>query len=200
MPTSTPIPNVLPIYPIKEQIIFPYMVLPIFFTREFSPIIEEAMRTDQLLGTIYCPGSAEICTYDEHPRIGTVCKINQLIKFPNGGGKVIIEGLHRFVMKAPLANEPCLKVAIELVREDEVKGLVAEALVQSVNALLKIAMAYGRPLPEDVMKLIDRIEDPGRLADMITVYMGVSIEVQQQLLATLDPIERLKSVYLHLTT
>ncbi len=199
MPTNIQIPSILPIYPIKEQIVFPYMVLPIFFTRETTPVIEEAMRTDQLLGTVYCPGNNGLCTFNEHPRIGTVCKINQLIKFPNGGGKATIEGLQRFTMKAPVADEPCLKVSIELVQEQEMKGLVAEALVQSVNALLKISLAYGRPLPEDVMKMIDRIEDPGRLADMITVYMGVSIDIQQELLSTIDPVERLKSVYLHLT-
>ncbi|HEY5672541.1 MAG TPA: endopeptidase La [Malonomonas sp.] len=198
MVNNPAIPTILPVYPIKEQIVFPYMVLPIFFTSETTPIIEEAMRNDQLLGTIYCPGEAGICSFDEHPRIGTVCKINQLIKFPNGGGKATIEGLHRFVMKAPVTTDPCLKVAIELLPEEAGKGLVSDALIQSVNALLKIAMVYGRPLPEDVLKMIDRIDDPGRLADMVSVYMGVSIEVQQQLLATIDPIERLKSVYLHL--
>lgn len=194
------IPKIIPIYPVKEQIVFPYMVLPVFFSRETTLIVEEAMRGDQLLGTVYCPGDRGVCSFDEHPRIGTVCKINQLIKFPSGGGKMTIEGLQRFVMKAPVTDEPCLKVAIELVPEKEVKGLVAEALVQSVNALLKIALAYGRPLPDDVMKMIDRIEDPGRLADMISVYMGIAIDVQQQLLAILDPVERLKSVYLHLTS
>jgi len=199
MPNPHQIPKVIPIYPIKEQIVFPYMVLPVFFTRETTPIIEEAMRGDQMLGTVYCPEQKGICTFEEHPKIGTVCKINQLIKFPNGGGKVTIEGLQRFVMKIQMTDDPCLKAAIELIQEQEVKGLVVDALVQSVNALLKIALAYGRPLPEDVMQMIDRIEDPGRLADMITVYMGVSPEVQQQLLSTIDPVERLKTVYLHLT-
>ncbi len=193
------IPKVLPIYPIKDQIVFPYMVLPIFFTKETTAIIEEAMRCDQLIGTVFCPGDKNICTFNEHSQVGTVCKINQLIKFPNGGGKAMIEGLHRFNLRAAVTDEPCLKAVIELIPESEQRGLVVEALVQSVNALLKIALAYGRPLPEDVMKMIDRIEDPGRLADMITVYMGADIETQQELLATIDTIDRLKSVYLHLT-
>ena len=199
MPNLPKIPNILPIYPIKEQIVFPYMVLPVFFTRETTSVIEEAMRSDQLIGTVFCPGPKSVCTFAEHPQIGTVCKINQLIKFPNGGGKVTIEGLQRFILKEPVTDDPCLKAAIELIPENEVKGLVAEALVQSVNALLKISLAYGRPLPKDVMQMIDRIEDPGRLADMICVYMGVSAQIQQQLLATVDPLERLKTVYLHLT-
>ncbi len=197
---KTQIPDVLPIYPLKEHIIFPYMVIPLFFSREAIVVIEEAMQGNQMIGAVYCPGPNNVCTFDEHPRIGTVCKINQLIKFPDGGGKVTIEGIQRFIMHTAVQTEPCLKAKIELVVEKEERGLVVEALVQSVNALLKIALAYGRPLPEDVLKMIDRIEDPGRLADLITVYLGVDPGIQQELLGILDPVERLKSVYMHLTT
>ncbi len=197
---STQIPKILPIYPLKEHIVFPYMVIPLFFPREAIVVIEEAMKDSQMIGAVYCPGPKNVCAFDEHPRIGTVCKINQLVKFPDGGGKVTIEGVQRFIMHAPVETTPCLKATIELVIEKEERGLVVDALVQSVNALLKIALAYGRPLPEDVLKMIDRIEDPGRLADLITVYLGVDPSAQQELLAILDPIERLKSVYMHLTT
>jgi len=197
---SAQIPKILPIYPLKEHIVFPYMVIPLFFPREAIVVIEEAMKDSQMIGAVYCPGPKGVCTFDEHPRIGTVCKINQLVKFPDGGGKVTIEGIQRFIMHAPVETSPCLKAVIELVAEKEERGLVVDALVQSVNALLKIALAYGRPLPEDVLKMIDRIEDPGRLADLITVYLGVDPGAQQQLLSILDPIERLKSVYMHLTT
>ncbi|NOY14196.1 MAG: endopeptidase La [Deltaproteobacteria bacterium] len=198
MPSPVSIPSVLPIYPIKEQIIFPYMVLPIFYTRGTAPIIEEAMRTDQLVGMVYCPGEKAICSFDDHPRVGTVCKINQLIKFPNGGGKATVEGISRFAMHSLVTQDPCLMTSIRPIPEQEAAGVVSEALVQSVNALLKIALAYGQPLPENLMKMIDRIDHPGRLADMIAVYIGIPIEVQQQLLTLVDPIERLKSVFLHL--
>lgn len=199
MSSSIAIPNVLPIYPIKEQIVFPYMVLPVFFAKETAAIIEEAMRKDQLLGVVYCPGSKNICTFEEHPRIGTVCKINQLIKFPNGGGKATVEGISRFALSSPVTHDPCLISSIRVIPEQDSPGVVSEALVKSVNALLKIALAYGQPLPEDVMNMIDRIEHPGRLADMVAVYIGISLDVQQQLLTILDPIERLKAVFIHLT-
>jgi ATP-dependent Lon protease len=197
---STQIPKILPIYPLKEHIVFPYMVIPLYFPREAIVVIEEAMKESQMIGAVFCPGPKNICSFDEHPRIGTVCKINQLIKFPDGGGKVTIEGIQRFIMHEAVAINPCLKATVELVIEKEERGLVVNALVQSVNALLKIALAYGRPLPEDVLKMIDRIEDPGRLADLITVYLGVDPGAQQELLSILDPIERLKSVYMHLTS
>ncbi|HKL49093.1 MAG TPA: endopeptidase La, partial [Desulfuromonadales bacterium] len=74
--------------------------------------------------------------------------------------------------------------------------LVSEALVQSINTLIKIAMANGRPLPTDVMKMIDRIEDPGRLADLVAVYLALPAPEQQRMLENLDPIERLKDVYI----
>jgi len=199
MPNNQPIPSVLPIYPIKDQIVFPYMVLPVFFSRETAAIIEEAMRNDQLIGMVYCPGKKSICSFEDHPRIGTVCKINQLIKFPNGGGKATVEGLSRFALNSPVTHDPCLMSSIRVIPEQESKGVVSEALVQSVNALLKIAIAYGQPLPDDVMKMIDRIDHPGRLADMVSVYIGISLEIQQQLLTIIDPIERLKSVFIHLT-
>jgi ATP-dependent Lon protease len=199
MPSSLPIPSVLPIYPIKEQIVFPYMVLPVFFASETTPIIEEAMRNDQLVGMVYCPGKKNICAFDDHPRIGTVCKINQLIKFPNGGGKATVEGISRFALNSLVTQDPCMMASIRVIPEQESQGVVSEALVQSVNALLKIALAYGQPLPDDVMKMIDRIEHPGRLADMVSVYIGISLDIQQQLLTIIDPIERLKSVFIHLT-
>jgi ATP-dependent Lon protease len=199
MTSNQPIPSVLPIYPVKEQIVYPYMVLPVFFSQQTAPIIEEAMKTDQLIGMVYCPGKKGLCNFEEHSRIGTVCKINQLIKFPNGGGKATVEGISRFAMNSLVTQEPCLMASIRAIPEQESGGVVSDALVQSVNALLKIAMAYGQPLPEDVMKMINRIDHPGRLADMIAVYIGIPVKNQQQLLAILDPIERLKSVFIHLT-
>ena len=65
---------------------------------------------------------------------------------------------------------------VEVIEERESRGPVTDALVQSVNALLKIALAYGRPLPGDVLKMIDRIENPGRLADLVAVYLNLELE------------------------
>ena len=93
------IPDVLPIYPVKEQVVFPYMVLPIFFNKDMAVIIEEAMLSEQLVGVVYCPKLNRICNFEDFPQVGTICKINQLVKFPNGGGKAILEGLKRFTLK-----------------------------------------------------------------------------------------------------
>jgi ATP-dependent Lon protease len=88
---------------------------------------------------------------------------------------------------------------LEPVREFAEKSMVSEALVGSLNALLKIALSYGRPLPDDVMKMIDFIDNPARLSDLVALYLNLPVEELQKLLETVDPLERLKKVYMHLT-
>ncbi len=196
-PSSTP--PVLPIYPIREQVVFPQMVFPLFVSARWMPVIEEAMEGEHLLGLVSCSEPVDSCRFEDLARIGTVCRINQIFRFPEGGCKVVIEGLKRIRLLGPTRTTPFFIARVEAVEEKESRGLVAEALVQSVNALLKIALAYGRPLPGDVLQMIDKIEEPGRLADLVAVYLNLDLPNQQQLLEILDPLERLKDVYLQLT-
>jgi ATP-dependent Lon protease len=194
------IPQTLPVYPVREQIVFPHMVFPMFIPLEGMAVVNEAMRSDHLIGLVSCGSEAEPCRYEELARIGTVCRINQIFRFPEGGCKVVFEGLKRIRLVAPAQRTPFILAMIKVEEENESQGLIAEALVQSVNALLKIALAYGRPLPGDVLKMIDQIEEPGRLADLVAVYLNLDLPNQQKLLDMLDPLERLKEVYLHLTS
>jgi len=197
---SLTIPPVLPIHPMREQVMFPHMVFPLFVKAEAMAMIDEAMRGEHLLGLDACFGADEICRPEEFSRIGTLCRINQIFRFPEGGCKVVVEGLKRIRIGGFTQERPFYRARIEVVEEHESRGLVSEALVQSVNALLKIALAYGRPLPGDVLKMIDQIEEAGRLADLVAVYLNLPLRDQQRILEILDPLERLKEVYLHLTS
>ena len=194
------IPPLLPIHPMREQVMFPHMVFPLFVQATAMPMIDEAMRGEHLLGLVACFGPNEPCRFEEFSRIGTLCRINQIFRFPEGGCKVMVEGLVRIRIRSFTQERPFHLARVESVEERESRGLVAEAMVQSVNALLKIALAYGRPLPGDVLKMIDQIEEAGRLADLVAVYLNLPLRDQQRILEVLDPIERLKEVYLHLTS
>jgi ATP-dependent Lon protease len=194
------LPTTIPIHPMREQVMFPHMVLPLFLPAAVMPMIEEVMRGEHLLGLFACNGVEGACRPQDLPPIGTLCRVTQLLRFPEGGCKMVVEGLRRIRLITVSRGEPFLEAVVGAVEEPEGGGLVAEALVQSVNALLKIALAYGRPLPGDVMKMIDQIEDPGRLADLVAVYLNLSLRDQQRVLEVLDPVERLKEVYLHLTS
>ncbi len=196
---STHLPPTLPVYPLRDQVVFPHMMFPLFVDAEAMGLIEEALRGDHLLAVAACFKERGVCAFDDLPRIATACRINQVFRFPEGGCKVVVEGRERIRLNRPTQQTPFLIAAIEPVAIPEGHGLVADALVQSVNSLLKIALAYGRPLPGDVLKMIDRLENPGRLADMVGVYLNLELREQQRLLEILDPVERLKEVYMHLT-
>ena len=196
--TSAPVVKILPIYAMHEHVIFPNMVFPLFVKAERLAQVEEAMQRDHLLGLALCRAERD-CRVADFATIGTLCQIRQIVRLPEGGGKVVLEGVKRIRIGVALQEEPWPLVQVELLDDEPSDGLVTEALMQSVNALLKIALAYGRPLPGDVLKMIDRIDEPGRLADLVTVYLSPDVAVQQRVLEMLNPLERLKEVYLLLT-
>ncbi len=193
------IPSRLAIYPLREHVAFPHMVFPLFISSLEMPQIEQCMSSSQLIGVVVCLTGSGPCRYEELSPVGTVCRINQIFRFPDGGGKIILEGLRRFRLVEGLGYSPFIEAHVEVIEEPDRQGMVTDALVQSVTTLLKLALAYGRPLPGDILKMIDKIGDPGSLADLVTVYLQLPLKSQQQLLETIDPLDRLKEVYLNLT-
>lgn len=193
------IPEVLPIYLIKDMVAFPYMIFPLFLKDEELAPFEEAMRHQNLIALFRQREKRAEGESAPWYETGTVCKINQIVKLPEGGAKLNLEGIARVKLERVVGESPCLLARIEPVREFAEKSVVSEALMQSLNALLKIALSYGRPLPDDVLKMIDYIDNPARFSDLVALYVTLSLDELQNLLETYDPIERLKKVYLHLT-
>jgi len=193
------IPEAIPVHPLKEMVAFPYMVVSLFIQETEIPPFEESIGYNNLVALVKTrpeggAGLEGLCT------IGTLCKVNKLIRLAEGGAKATVEGLCRVSLERLTAEKPFLLAAVEPIREFTEKTMVTEALVSSLNALLKIALSYGRPLPDDVMKMLDYIDNPARLADLVTLYINLPLEEQQMLLETVDPLERLKKVYMHLTS
>ncbi|HTP63918.1 MAG TPA: endopeptidase La [Geobacteraceae bacterium] len=196
---SIKLPEIVPLYPLKEMVAFPYMVITLYLSREELPIYEESAKYDNLIILIKArEGDVGTSAKTLH-EIGTACKIIQLSRLAEGGAKVVLEGLAR-VRVLSVHGFPIMLAEVELVREFTEKTMVSEALVSSLNALLKIALSYGKPLPDDVMKMIDFIDNPARLSDLVALYVNLPPEEQQVLLETVDPIDRLKKVYMQLTS
>jgi ATP-dependent Lon protease len=199
MPENTHIPEIVPLFPLKEMVAFPYMFFTIFLKDGEVPLFEESVNHNSLIALIKLkPEPSERLAESLH-QIGTVCRLTKLTRLPDGGAKVIMEGIARCRLLEITQTEPFVLARVEPIREFVEKTMVSEALVSSLSALLKIALSYGRPLPDDVMKMIDYIDNPARLADLVAIYVNLSMEEQQALLETIDPIERLKKVYAHLT-
>ncbi len=192
------IPEILPVFVLKELVVFPFMVFPLYLKREERLPFEKAFQFDSLIALF-----ARRDGSGEEPGgfhdIGTVCKVSQIVMLSDDGAKVMLEGQVRVRLKAVIQENPFLLARVESVREFFEKTMVSDALIHSLNGLLKIALSYGRPLPDDVMKMIDFIDSPAHLSDLVALYVPLSVDERQQLLETVDPLERLKKVYIHLT-
>ena len=194
------IPEILPLYIQKEMVVFPYMIFPVYVTERELRTFSEAEQYDQMIAMVLRhPDIRHDRQTDETGEIGTLCRVNQIKKVGEGKFKVTLEGMNRLLIRETEPTSTIMLAHCEVVREFVEKNLVSEALVQSLNALLKISLSHGKPLPEDVMKMIDYIDNPARLADLVALYVNLPLADLQELLETLDPLERLKKVYVHLT-
>jgi len=194
------IPERLPLYIQQEMVPFPYMVFPVYVNDRDVQTFTEADKYDKLVAVVLRrPADSAGDRAGEVSDIGTLCRVNQIKKVGDGKFKVTLEGLNRLQI---LETEPAGSITLarcDVVREFVEKNMVSEALVQSLNALLKISLSHGKPLPDDVMKMIDYIDNPARLSDLVALYVNLPISDLQELLETVDPLERLKKVYVHLT-
>ncbi len=196
---ATSIPEVLPLVPLEDTVAFPYMIFPLYLKEDDTLPYEEAARYQNYIALFRRREGVEAGKVSAFCDTGTVCKINQFIKLPEGGARVSLEGIARVRLQKILQETPYILARLETVREFAEKSIVSEALMQSLNALLKIAISYGRPLPDDVLKMIDYIDNPARFSDLVALYVTLPTDDLQTLLDTVDPIERLKKVYIYLT-
>ncbi len=198
---SYSIPPRLIFIPLKETIIFPYVVAPLFFqSDDVLSLLNKVVLENNLVG---CVGQRDPNVKDPKPKdllsVGTVCKILQLVKLPNKGMKIFVEGLSRVFLHNITQEAHFFKADIKEVSEPQERTVLSETLVQSIGTLFKISLSMGRPLPEEVLRTLDKIDHPGRLADLIAITLHLGIKEQQEIFETIDPMDRLKKVYDHLS-
>jgi ATP-dependent Lon protease len=183
------IPDVLPLIPLRDLILFPNLVVPLFVGRERSiNALEEAMRNDHLVALV-TQKAAE--TQDPGPgdiyEIGCVVSVLQELKLPDGTAKALVEGKQRIRIKEFVETEPYLKVRIELVEEEEHADLEAQALMRNLVTDFEQASQLGKPIPQEVLVAATAIEEPGRLADFVAFHLSLKVEEKQEILEAIDP-------------
>ena len=191
------IPDTLPLVPIRDIVIFPYMILPLYVGRESSiAAVDEALNRDRL---IYLTAQKDPITDDptlnDIYSVGVVASVLRMLKMPDGRVKILVQGLKRGKILNFIKEKPYLEVKILLI-EDSVpeKTLEIEALMRNTKELLTKAVGLGKPMLPDLLAVIDSIDDPGKLADIVAANLGLKVEEAQQILEVVDPIERLKKV------
>ena len=197
------IPETLPMLPVRDIVVFPYMIIPLFVGRDTSiKSVEEALsRSDRL---ILLASQKDIS--DEHPspeaiyKTGTVAMIMRMRKLPDGRIKILTQGLTKATIKEFTQTETHFEAKIERISEPAVEaGSESEALMRNVRDQLEKVIALGKPLSPDIIMVLDDITDPGRLADLVASNLGLKVSDAQGILETNHPMERLQKVHELLT-
>src|SRR5437879_2073126 len=197
-PSQVEIPERLPLLPIRDIVVFPYMVLPLFVGREMSIEAVEAA----LAGTRTIMLAAQRWLEVENPTphdiysVGTVGMVMRMLKLPDERIKILVQGLAKARIEEFVQTEPYFSVRIRQLPEVKAQGqsLESEALMRTVKEQLERLVSLGKVLMPDVMVVIENLQDPGRLADMIVSNLGLKVEAAQEVLEIQDPIPRLRRV------
>jgi len=192
------IPDVLPLLPVRDVVIFPFMIVPLFVGRERSiNAVDAALTKDRL---IFAATQMDITKEDPDPEdlyiSGTVCMIMRMLKLPDGRVKILVQGLSRAQISKFLQTKPSYTISISKIKEipAPVMTLEIEALMRTVKEQLERLASLGKVVFQEVMMVLDNIQDPGRMADLVAANLGLKIEEGQSVLDTLDPVKRLQKV------
>src|SRR3954471_1890219 len=194
------IPETLPMLPVRDIVVFPYMIIPLFVGRDSSiKSVEEALaRNDRL---ILLASQKDIS--DEHPspdgiyKTGTVSMIMRMRKLPDGRIKILTQGLCKATIKEFTQTQPFFETKIERIPEGAPRmgvGAANEALMRPVREQLERVIALGKVLSPDILMVLDDITDPGRLADLVASNLGLKVSDAQAILETTDSVERLRKI------
>ncbi len=191
----------VPLLALRDLVIFPNMVIPLFVGREKSiKALETAMERDRI---IFLVAQKDARTDDPQKKdiyeIGTISEILQILKLPDGAIRVLVEGLTRVKIKEYLQEEPFFEVSIERLNENIEKTKETEALMRMVMDEFQKYVRMNKKIPPETLMSVSEIDNPGRLADVIAAHIYLKHEEKQNLLELENPTQRLQqlSAYLH---
>ncbi len=199
-------PKTYPVLPLRDIVVFPHMIVPLFVGREKSvKALERVMQADkkillvtQKASTLDDPGPDDLFS------VGTVGTILQLLKLPDGTVKVLVEGGVRVRMNQIIAVGPYLE-AQPVVLDETVQVPLDEKAVEDMQALARTVAGHfeqyvklNKKIPPEVIVTVNQIDDPARLADTIASHLALKIEDKQQILEIIDPQDRLEQIYNYL--
>lgn len=192
------IPKTLPLMPVRDVVIFSDMLLPLFVGREKSVrAVEEAIsKTRFLLVATQIEPGIENPKEAEIYSIGTVCKILRMLKLPDGRVKALVQGIAKARIKKYVRKRSLFRVNIDILEEESMEqpDLETKALMRIIREHSEKILALRGELTGDVSAILDSIDDPGKLADLVASNLKLKIDEAQQLLELIDPIERLRKV------
>jgi ATP-dependent Lon protease len=186
-----------PVLPLRDIVVFPHMIVPLFVGREKSVrALEDVMKDDKQILLVTQknaaqddPTSADIYT------VGTVGTVLQLLKLPDGTVKVLVEGGHRAVIQRFVDSDTFFIAEAVPMADSANEGKEVEALARSVISQFEQYIKLNKKIPPEVLVSVNQIEDPSKLADTVASHLGLKINDKQELLEVQSVSERLERVY-----
>jgi ATP-dependent Lon protease len=187
----------LPVLPLRDIVVFPHMIVPLFVGRDKSvAALESAMAADKSIFLVSQLDPAE----DDPDRealydLGVVATVLQLLKLPDGTVRVLVEGKHRAMLKTLSQDATHLNAEVDEVETVEPEGVEVKALVRSVIEQFENYSKVNRKLPAETAIQLGQIEEPSKLADAVAANVNIKVSDKQALLAELDPVRRLEMAF-----
>ncbi len=187
----------LPLLPLRDVVMFPYMVAPLFVGRERSiKALEEAMKGSK---EIFLSAQMEAKVNDPKEgdifKIGTVGTIVQMLRLPDGTVKVLVEGKGRAKILDFVPDNRFFVVKVEDLDDEAVSGVETDALMRSVVKAFEGYMKLNKKIPTEVLATVTSIEEAARLSDTIVSHLNLKLQDKQTILEILDPLKRLEKLY-----
>ncbi|MDM8521276.1 endopeptidase La [Anaerolineales bacterium HSG6] len=184
----------LPLLPVRDTVVFPRTLIPLFVGRDRSMMAMEAALAEisQLLVVTQKDSDIEDPTPDDLYTIGTEVTIGRMLRMPDSTTNILVQGNYRIQILEYTQITPYLRARVRRLREDNDSTPSSEALMRAVLALFEKCVHLNRNIPDDAYIAAMNIDEPGWLADMVTSVMDLDLEQRQQVLGTPDPTTRLQ--------
>ncbi len=190
----------LPLLPLRDIVVFPHLVLPLFVGRAKSiAALQEAMAgSKEIFLTAQKKAKTNEPAAEDLYTVGTIAQVLQLLRLPDGTVKVLCEGKRRGRIRRFLSEEASFRVEVEEVPETVAAPVEVEALVRSLKTAFEAYVKLEKRIPSEMVATLAAIDNPARLSDILAAQLTLKVPEKQELLETPDPVARLEALLKHI--
>jgi ATP-dependent Lon protease len=196
--TTAFMPELLPVMPLRNAVVFPQQIVPLAVGREKSLSIMHEYKNEntEIFVTAQKEENIDDPNFDEIYKVGTICSILKVLKMPDGTEHVVVQGLRRAEILDVVQESPFLKGAIRSLPDKKLKKTVQiEAMVLNIRNLLDNIVDLAPYLSSEHRVLFHNAEEPDRLVDLVAMHLNLPIEEKQEILELTDPVEKIRRVH-----
>ena len=193
--TEPYIPEILPVLPLKDSVIYPHIIVPLLISEEnLVKLIDDALAADRLVAAVAQKEEVDYPKPDQLYQISTAAAIIRMLKLPDGSVQLFMQGVQRIRIVEYVQEGPYLKAKVEKVQEIVEESVEIEGLARNVLNLFKNMVSMAPYLPNEIFIAAMNIAEPNNLSDFIASNINISVQEKQELLEALDVKERLEKI------